>query len=123
MEVNYYEFAGFEQIYLEDSYILDLKITPLILLIYMEIVLTENHFLYRKPLPNEHYCCRKAQITFSNVESVVWTEKIKGSYRDATGEIDFGNIDTFVLTNGIYKITGDLGNLEIISEMPKLEFD
>ncbi len=46
MQVNYYEFEGFENIFLEDSFILDLKITPLIFTIDLEIVLTKNHFLY-----------------------------------------------------------------------------
>ena len=35
--------------------------------------------------------------------------------------MDFGNIDEFFLTDGIYKIFGELGNLEIIGDAPKLE--
>lgn len=122
MEVNYYEFAGFENVFLEDSFILDLKITPLVFTIDLDLVLTEKHRLYHKPLPHEAYCYRKARILFSNVKSVVWRNKIHEGSKDLTGEMDFGNIDSFVLIDGIYKIDGDLGNIEIVGDAPKLEF-
>lgn len=121
MNKNYYELPNFENIFLEDSYVLDLLITPVKLTIDLEVVLTENHFLYRKPLPSEQYCCRKAKITFLNVEFVSWKEKIKQPYKDALGEIDYGNIDSFIFVDNTYKISGDIGELEIISDVPSLE--
>ena len=33
--------------------------------------------------------------------------------KDANGEIDYGNIDTFVLSDGLYILDGDWGNMEI----------
>jgi len=121
MKVNYYDFKGFENIFLEDSFVLNLIITPLIFTIDLELILTQNHFLYQKPLPNELYCYRKAQIKFSNVESIIWTDKIQQPLTDASGEMDFGNIDEFLLIDGTYKIFGELGNLEIIGNPPELE--
>jgi hypothetical protein len=121
MKINYFNFEGFENIFLEDSFVLDIKITPLILLIDVEIVLTSNHILYQKPLPNEFHCYRKAQISFSNVKSIKWTDKIKSPNKDLSGEVDFGNIDEFFLADEIYKIFGELGDIEIVSDSPKLE--
>lgn len=123
MKVDYYKFPSFENTFLEDSYVLNFKVIPLIISMEMEIVLTENHFLYQKPLPNEMYCYHKGLITFSNVQSIKWEDIIKHPSKDATGEVDYGNIDEFILINGIYKITGELGNIEIISDTPKLEFE
>ena len=120
MKVNYYEFEGFENTFLEDSFVLDLMITPLIFSIKLELVLTPEHPLYQKPLPGEAHCYRKAQIIFPNVKSVVWRDKIQTAYRDATGDTDFGTLDGFILTDGIYKIDGDIGNIEVVSEAPKL---
>ncbi len=119
--ISYEKFEGFENVFLEDSFVLDLKITPLTFIIDLEIILAESHSLYTKPLKNELYCYRKAQISFLNVESVIWTNKISKAFTDATGEIDFGNIDEFILENGIYKIWGDLGNFEIKCEKLNLE--
>ncbi len=67
------------------------------------------------------YCYRKAQISFSNVKSLFWTDKNSQYSTDASGEIDFGNIDEFFLVDGIYKIFSGLGDFEIISDKPKLE--
>lgn len=121
MKKNYYELPNFENIYLEDSHVLDLLIMPLKLTIDLEVVLTENHFLYQKPLPGEQYCYRKARITFLNIESLSWKEKIKQPFKDASGEIDYGNIDSFIFSEKTYKIVGDIGEIEIISDAPSLE--
>ena len=121
MNVNYYEFSGFENVFLEDSFILDLTITPLIFTIELELVLTEKHKLYHKPSPGEAHCYRKAQILFTNVKSLIWTNKIQAPNKDITGETDFGNIDSFILSGEIYKIDGEIGNIEVVGDTPKLE--
>lgn len=121
MKVNYYEFAAFENVFLEDSFVLDLTITPLIFTIDLELVLTQNHSLYHKPLPNEAHCYRKARILFINVKSLIWTNKIQTPNKDITGETDFGNIESFILSDGIYKIDGEIGNIEVVGDAPKLE--
>lgn len=90
-------------------------------MIDLELIVTENHFLYQKPFPNELYCYRKAQISFSNVESVSWSNKIKQPSTDASGETDFGNIDEFFSIDGTYNIIGELGEVKIIGDAPKLE--
>lgn len=121
MKINYSKFEGFENTFLEDSFVLDFEITPLIFSIDVEIVLTKNHFLYQKPLPKEFHCYRKAQIIFSNIQSIKWTDKIQKPSKDLSGELDFGNIDEFFLDDKIFKIFGDLGDIEIVSDSPKLE--
>ena len=47
MKINYSEFEGFENTFLEDSFVLDFKITPLIFSIDVEIVLTKNNFFFK----------------------------------------------------------------------------
>ena len=120
-QLKYENFSGFEDVYLEDSYVLGIDITLQTVTIDLEVVLNEKHPLYKNPSLNEQYCYRKGQIIFPNCKEVNWIEKSMFPYKDATGEVDYGNIDSFVLINGRYKIEGDLGRLDIISDSPILE--
>lgn len=56
--LNYWQFPGFENIYLEDSYVLSINDKTSIQIL-LEAVLTENHSLYTQPLPEEQYCYRR----------------------------------------------------------------
>lgn len=121
MQLKYENFPGFEDVYLEDSYILGIDTTLQTVTMELDVVLIETHPLYKKPSINEHYCMRKGQIIFPNCKEVNWIEKSMIPSTDATGEVDYGNIDSFVLIDGRYKIEGDLGRLDIISDSPILE--
>lgn len=112
--INYYNLKGFENVYLEDSYVLDIESDEHSVRILLEAVLTEEHPQYTSPLPNEQYCYRKARIVFKDAEKVIWTRKNMRRYTDATGEVDYGNIDTFFSDEGRYHLAGAWGELDII---------
>jgi hypothetical protein len=120
-QLEYENFPGFEHVYLEDSYVLGIDTTLQTVTIDMDVVLIETHPLYKKPPLNEQYCYRKGQIIFPNCKEVKWIEKSMFPFTDATGEVDYGNIDSFVLIDGRYEIEGDWGRLDIISDSPILE--
>src|SRR5882672_6810127 len=116
--VPYYQLRGLEHVYLEDSYVLDIQISPSCIEFSLLLVLTEQHPLYSPPPPDEQYCYRKAVLRFPNVERVEWLEKSLRPYTDATGTVDYGNIDEFLMEGEHYYISGDWGKLKIKSSPP-----
>ena len=120
-KIRYHKLPGFEGVYLEDSYVLDIQTEPDCVDIFLEAVLTEKHPRYMSPKLNEQYCYRNAHIYFPNVEKVTWGEKSMTLYKDANGEIDYGNIDTFYFVDGRYHLAGDWGALDIVSSKPIFE--
>jgi hypothetical protein len=119
--IPYYQLEGLEHVYLEDSYVLDIKTDPASVEFLLCVVLTEHHPLYRFPSPAEQYCYRRGLLRFPNVERVEWLEKSMMPSTDATGAVDYGNIDEFYLADGDYYLSGDWGRLEIKSSPPSLE--
>ena len=121
--VPYYQLSGLENVYLEDSYVLGIQIIPSSVEFSLSVVLTEQHPLYSPPLPGERYCHRSGMLRFPNVKRVQWLEKSMMQYTDATGEVDYGNIDEFYLVDGHYYLSGDWGTLEVWSPPPSLEIE
>lgn len=119
--IPYYQLEGLENVYLEDSYVLDIRTDPTSVEFSLCVVLTERHPLYRSPLPGEQYCYRRGLLRFRNVERIEWLEKSMMPSTDATGAVDYGNIDEFYLTDRHYYLSGDWGRLEIKSSPPSLE--
>lgn len=119
--VPYYQLQGLEHVYLEDSYVLDIQTNRSSVEFSLSVVLTDQHPLYKSPLPGEQYCYRNGLLSFPNVGRVKWIEKSMMPSTDATGEVDYGNIDEFFRTDGHYYLSGDWGRLEIESSPPSLE--
>jgi hypothetical protein len=119
--VPYYQLKGLEHVYLEDSYVLGIQINSSSVEFSLSLVLTEQHPLYSPPLPSEQYCYRSGLLRFPDVERVKWLEKLMRPYTDATGTVDYGNIDEFYLADGHYYLSGDWGKVEIKSSPPSLE--
>lgn len=118
--LNYWQFPGFENVYLEDSYVLSFNKTDSSVEIPIEAVLTETHPLYAPPLPGEQYCYRQMTIRFFLPQTYNFVLKKMTPIRDPDGSIDYGNIDEFFLENGKYYLNGEWGDLTIVSEPPIL---
>jgi hypothetical protein len=119
--VQYYELEEFRHLYLEDSYVLGLDEGDRSLSLRMEFVLRESHPTYRPPPADRQYCYRKGTITFANVRQKNWIEKTFALSRDASGEVDYGNIDTFTYEGDWSKLQGDWGEVHIQSDCPTVE--
>ncbi len=116
--MKYYEFPGFENIYLEDSYVLGFEEKQGLMRILLDLVLTKDHSSYHDPLSNEQYCYKRAYITFSDITSSIWVSKTLKEYAYVDEEVDYGNIDSFLFDNGHYYLEGDWGRLDIVSSPP-----
>ena len=111
--MNYYEIPSLSNIYLEDSYVLSVREAEDSLIFELEAVLTESHPKYKKPQEGEKHCYRKIFLRFLNVDSFEWLDKRFMAYADASGEFDYGNIDSFVGCDDGYELTGDWGRVAI----------
>lgn len=111
--MNYNEIPSFANIYLEDSYVTAVREGESSLAFELEAVLTEDHPKYKAPKVGEGHCYSKIFLRFLNVDSFEWLERRFMAYADASGELDYGNIDSFVDCEGGYKLTGDWGRVII----------
>ncbi|MBP1677380.1 MAG: hypothetical protein H6Q20_1939 [Bacteroidetes bacterium] len=111
---NYFEWKHFNDIYLEDSYVLEIIESDTNLVFKMELVLLENNPLYTTPLPNEQYCYYLGKIEFRETDILMWIDKNKISPSiDLNNEIDYGNIDALYKEGDIYFIEGDFGKISL----------
>jgi len=120
--VTYDLFPGFEDVYLEDSYVLGIAQTSVSLSFALEVVLRESHPLYHEPAPGLQYFTLKAMLDFPDPETVRWLERRFVPATDATGEVDYGTIDLFYRDGPRYRLAGEWGDVEIVSAPPRLKF-
>ena len=118
MRTPYAQLPGLEYIYLEDSYVLEIKECESRLVFLLEAVLTEQHPLYLLPVADERYCFRRAILEFPAVKRVIWIRKHFKPYRDSSEKVDYGNIDVFYAQDEAYRLEGDWGQVEIYSGAP-----
>lgn len=125
MNVDYYQLEGFENLYIEDSYVLSIETKNIDkkLIFSMEFVLNESHPLYESPKVGEQYCYRLGQIVFSDVEKILWLSKNLQAIYDPCGSIDYGNIDSFLLTEEGYYLIGEWGELKVLAESVMVNFE
>ncbi|PSB03785.1 hypothetical protein C7B69_26215 [filamentous cyanobacterium Phorm 46] len=119
--LNYWQFPGFENIYLEDSYVLSIN-AKVSIQILLEAVLTENHPLYTSALSGEQYCYRQMTVNFPNPQTYDLVLNNISPIADPDGSVDYGNIDEFFMADDKYYLRGEWGELTIVSD-PPLIFD
>ncbi|MDD7973933.1 hypothetical protein [Roseinatronobacter alkalisoli] len=119
---NYSIMPIFAHLYLEDSYVLGIVSFGDIIEFQMEFVLHEDHPFYCDPKPDEQYCYKRGGLKFSNIRSLKEFVRTDVKAVDATGEVDFGNIDSFVCRNHRYVLEGEWGKLDIESDEPTITY-
>ena len=120
---NYSEIPALENVYLEDSYVLEVCEGGDSFEFSLLLVLTEKHSSYTEPQSNEQYCYKKASLSFPNVESVEWIERKMQPIKDSDGSTDFGNVDFYTFDGRIHNLGGEWGEVKIVSDEPSLSFN
>ena len=117
----YREFPGLHGYYLEDSYVLAIRIAADVIEFELEVVLTPDHPEYRAPSPGEQHCYRRGRLAFANPSGLTFSTagRVHPAI-DAAGERDFGNIDSLLLRDGKYRAEGDWGTIEVASDPPQM---
>jgi hypothetical protein len=115
---TYDELPGLEHLYLEDSFVLGVHDDADTLRFDIEAVLTEQHPRYSPPKPDEQYSYLPVALVFAAPRAVKWVERPMKPTVDATGEIDYGNIDSFTWEDDRYELSGEWGHVVIDGEPP-----
>ena len=118
--LNYWQLPGFENIYLEDSYVLSINANTISIQILLEAVLTENHPLYTPALSGEQYCYRQMTVNFPHPQTYDLVLNNISAIADPDGSVDYGNIDDFFMEDDKYYLRGEWGELTIVSDPPRL---
>jgi len=109
--MDYSQIDGLNLFYFEDSWVLDVVARPGLLTIDLDAVLLPAHPEYVAPSPGEQYCYRRGELRLEGVADLQWIGQGLPPARDATGEFDYGGIDSFTLGDGSYRISGNFGDI------------
>jgi hypothetical protein len=110
---NYSQIDELRLFYLEDSWVLDVVARPGILAIALDVVLLAEHPDYEAPLPGESYCYRRGELRLEGVSSLHWVGQGLPPARDASGELDYGGVDSLEFDHDAYSITGNFGKIVV----------
>lgn len=111
--MNYYGILSLSNFYFEDSYVLSIDEMAGSLIFELDAVLTKNHPQYEETNNGELYCYRKVLLRFFNADAIEWLDKRLIGFVDSTGDLDYGNIDSFARVDGVYTLSGDWGRVII----------
>lgn len=116
--VDYAQLDGFANVYLEDSFVLEIKATPGLLVLEVELVFTPQHPSYHPPASGEQHCYARATIEFPNVRNLMWADQGTPPAVDASGTKDFGGIDALFWNGSVFHVGGDWGVIDVASAPP-----
>ena len=112
------EFAAVD---LNKSFILSWKLESELLLIDIDLFLTDEHPFYEKPRPAEKICIRPAIIEFPYCVDVSAMGKEDGSPSEIAAKLGHGAIEGLRrLDDGQYEIVGPFGTVRVTAERPLL---
>jgi hypothetical protein len=109
---SYTELPGLAEIVLEESYVLGIRIEPGTVSFDMDFVLSSHHPRYTPPPPDERDSFRRGTLRLLGVRRLRWDGQGAPPALDASGEIDFGHIDSFEWEDDTFVLEGDWGRLE-----------
>lgn len=121
--VAYYELPGLEQIYLEDSFVLGVEILPGSVKVQLDVVLREGHPSYVAAGEDEQYCFRKGVLRLEEVGEVTWHMPTGPPAIDASGDTDYGGIDSYKVDGSVHRIVGEIGELTVTCGRYWLQLD
>lgn len=121
--MDWTELEKFRGIDLTDSFVLGWRHEGQSVIFDLEASIWPESEHYLSPKPDEYTCYRRATLSFKNVFECTGLLPMSSAPNstDATGEVDFGNIDSLqILSNG-FSLEGDFGAVNIKGD--KLEFE
>lgn len=118
-------FEDLAEIYLEDSWVLDVGVRAGALVFDLDAVLTERHPRYRPPRPAEMYCYHRARLVIRSPRPISFRRSGRPPSRDPDGELDYGNIDVFAPDDDAsrWSLDGDWGEAVVDSPTVELGLD
>jgi len=118
---DYSQIDSLHLFYLEDSWVLDIVAMPGTLIMTLDVVLLPEHPDYDAPLAGESYCYRRGELKFEGVTSLHWTGQGLPPAKDASGDCDYGGVDSLALDQGVYRIGGNFGEIVVYAESIQMQ--
>ena len=107
-------FPSLAHIYLEDSWVLALRLSDHVLAFDLDAVLTQEHPEYRGPTSGEQYDYRRARLTLLGPVSCALSGAPPATSADGTE--DMGNIDSWTVdAAGVSLLEGGWGEARVSS--------
>lgn len=100
---------------------LAIEATPSVVAFDVDLALTRDHPAYSPPPSNQTECFRVGRVRFVEVLRLVWEEQGAAPATDASGEIDFGHIDSLVWDDNVFMLEGDWGRMELSAARAEVE--
>lgn len=120
-------FEDLADIYLEDSWVLEVSPTEQVATFRLDAVLTPDHPRYQPPAPGEQHCYRRARLSVASSKRSTLHRSDAPPATDASGEVDFGNIDVFTLVDWdgdiAWEMSGDWGDLLTVEPSVAVTFE
>jgi hypothetical protein len=110
---SYVELPGFEHVFLEESYVLAVVARPSEVIFELDVVLTQEHPKYVAPEVGIYLCYWHGRLDFKGVTDLEWTGQGSPPATDASGEIDYGQIDAMTWDVGRFELEGGWGAMNI----------
>jgi hypothetical protein len=113
---GYTDLPGLAEVVLEESFVLGIEARPGVVVFEIDFVLTPRHPDYAPPSSSERECFRPGTLRFVDVRRLVWDEQGRRPATDASGEIDYGHIDSFEWDDGRFVLEGDWGRADVAAD-------
>ena len=120
---DYFSHPELAELYLEDSFVLAVRVDHGEVAMEVDFVLREGHARYTQPGEVEQYCYQRGLLKFEGVKSASWNMPSAPPATDATGEADFGGIDEYVISDDVHRLVGEFGELTISCAKIIVDFD
>jgi hypothetical protein len=117
------ELREFASVDLAESFVLTWQFTSGALLIDVDLFLCSTHPFYEKPRPSQGACFRPAEIQFPEctVLNGVRSDKADADIANIASAVGSGKIsDLRRIGEGLYRLSGQFGDIEICAERPIL---
>lgn len=116
MNKEWRELEVFKGIDLNDSFVLDWRHESGRLIFELEASIWPESIYYKKPKESEFTCYLNATLVFNNISNVIGLKRksVVNSSVDPDCSVDYGNIDSFRVTNEGFQISGDFGFVNVV---------
>jgi hypothetical protein len=120
---SYEELPGFATYVLEESFVLDVVAKPGVVEFRLEVVLTPEHPEYVKPDADMYLCYRDGRLVIDGVTDIRWAGQGAPPATDASGEVDYGHIDSLSFESGVFELEGDWGSMRVHAASVRVVLD
>jgi hypothetical protein len=110
---DYTELPALQYFVLEESWVLGITARPGSLEIEIDLTFARDHPELRPPRQGDQIYGRVGLIRFTSVSSLDWSGQGNPPAIDASGERDWGAIDSFTWDAATYELTGDFGRIRV----------